>query len=807
MRLIVPGVHVGEERELSSSEDDPGRLGSDAPGDQDGLVPRPSIPPVLLFGLAFWAGTAISYELLCGASSQVMVLVSLFGVIFGVLFFLGSFKVLGRVPLAMLVVAGLLLGCGNGGFGGFRLVLPELPTYVSDAHFALTEDVSFGEFSSSGTAVMILGDGQRIPVRVSTTENLETLSGRVILGSGSVQEPDDDWRLSYWNKGVVASVKLNTFQEVEGQGAGSVVRDLRKSCLGALRGFDSQGAILLQAILLGYREDLQGSELYQAVKVDGLAHLVAVSGAHLVIVCSLVTLLLSKIPVHRRWVVLLQLAFLVTYLILTAFPASAVRAAIMSSFSLIAFTVGRRTYSLAALGLCICIMVGLDPVCSVSLSFLLSASAVLGIALVGKLMTSWATCMVPGFPSGVVDAACLTVSSNVLTLPLCAAWFSQISLICILSNVIAAPCFALFCIGGTVCLILAVSGFSFGLSVMVLLANWFCKLLELLACIPFAAVACNIPKLPALALGIGALIALWVLWPRPTQIRGFILCGACVLISAAICVAPPLLHGNEIVMLDVGQGDAFVLRSGSRAVLVDTGTQDSKLIEGLARNGITSLDAVLITHPDDDHCGSLKALSGLIPVRGALVANDLLTCSCESCSSLREELGQVVGRENVVGLRLGQSFSWGAFRAKVLSPEHFEDEGGNGDSLVLHVTWDTNKDSRADGYALFTGDAESQKLDELLASGRLPDVDVLKVGHHGSKVAVDGETLGTLSPSISLISVGKGNRYGHPSNEALTLLNSAASRIYRTDRCGDVVCKLHDNEIQVSSMRRDDDLD
>ena len=99
---------------------------------------------------------------------------------------------------------------------------------------------------------------------------------------------------------------------------------------------------------------------------------------------------------------------------------------------------------------------------------------------------------------------------------------------------------------------------------------------------------------------------------------------------------------TEIVMLDVGQGDAFLLKSEKKTMLVDTGNQPSKLLAGLAQNGVVSLDAVLITHPDDDHCGALESLKGVVGIDKIIVANgtlaskednpkELLRCVAKTC--------------------------------------------------------------------------------------------------------------------------------------------------------------------------------
>ena len=102
---------------------------------------------------------------------------------------------------------------------------------------------------------------------------------------------------------------------------------------------------------------------------------------------------------------------------------------------------------------------------------------------------------------------------------------------------------------------------------------------------------------------------------------------------------------------------------------------------------------------------------------------------------------------------------------------------------------------------LFTGDAEAQQLDEIISEHGLADLDILKVGHHGSKNALTEEQVQRLSPAIALISVGERNRYGHPASEIVSILEDSGTRIMRTDSDGDVSCKFDDEGIAVETLR------
>ena len=327
------------------------------------------------------------------------------------------------------------------------------------------------------------------------------------------------------------------------------------------------------------------------------------------------------------------------------------------------------------------------------------------------------------------------------------------------------------------------------------------ELVRLLAAVPHAAIPVSVPVPASLAFLAALSAVLWLAWPR-LRLRAalaFAAAGCCA--AAFAFVLAPRMAGDEIVMLDVGQGDAFVVRSRGAAVLVDTGNQERLLREALARHGVYRLDAVLVTHGDDDHMGALASLAGVVEVQRVLVAQDALTCECRSCENLIEAARSLVGDQKVEGVRMGDVLQVGAFELSVAWPERFSDEGGNADSVCLVADADLDDDGAPDWRALFTGDAEHDQLRALIDEGRVGSVDIYKVGHHGSRNALDDEEAAVLAPRIALVSAGAGNRYGHPTQETLDRLSAVGSAIYRTDEQGDVSCKLTGDRIEVATLR------
>ena len=247
-----------------------------------------------------------------------------------------------------------------------------------------------------------------------------------------------------------------------------------------------------------------------------------------------------------------------------------------------------------------------------------------------------------------------------------------------------------------------------------------------------------------------------------------------------------------IQFIDVGQADAALVQSNGHYMLIDGGNRgDSDTIYAvLERNQIDTLDAVISSHTHEDHCGGLPA---------AFNATNVSNFYYDGSSATSKIWSTVMDNVKAEGItpivpNTGDNFMLGDAKVEFVNiPGDYEDENDN--SLVVKITY-------GDTSFLFTGDASHDaEIAMTEANPDILDVDVLKVGHHGSDTATSYPFLRAVMPEIAVISVGEGNSYGHPTEEVLSRLEDAEVEIYRTDQLGDIIVQSNGTQIAVSAEK------
>ena len=237
-----------------------------------------------------------------------------------------------------------------------------------------------------------------------------------------------------------------------------------------------------------------------------------------------------------------------------------------------------------------------------------------------------------------------------------------------------------------------------------------------------------------------------------------------------------LLH---IYYVDVGQADSTIITCDDDVLMIDGGNvADSQLIFSILRNTlhIEHINCMIATHPHEDHVGGLAAALNACSVDRLLTpVLEYDTKAFHSMMKYAEKQGTIVEIPAV-----GDSFMIGSARVDILGPLRFY-ENNNDKSIVCRITHGENT-------FLFGGDAEWTSEHDLVDSGVDLSADVLKVNHHGSDTSTSYVFLRAVMPKYAVISVGKGNSYGHPSEIVLSRLRDAGAKVFRTDELGSIEC-------------------
>ncbi len=251
------------------------------------------------------------------------------------------------------------------------------------------------------------------------------------------------------------------------------------------------------------------------------------------------------------------------------------------------------------------------------------------------------------------------------------------------------------------------------------------------------------------------------------------------------CGVPDAGEGPELLLLDVGQGDAVLIKDGERVLLVDGGGDFAgrALVPALAAEGIWRLDGMVVSHPDRDHCGGLRVLAEFFPVRKVYSA----VFPWDEGSECGQWLTAARRRGQHHPLVPGDHLAVGRWRLEILHPppsgdleSRRKDRKENDRSLVLVATAPGGR------RVLLTGDIEAAAERRLLGNPEVLACDVLKVAHHGSQTSSTAPFLAAARPRLALVSSGRDNPYHHPSSKVVRRLERAGIRILRTDYHGRV---------------------
>jgi len=651
--------------------------------------------------------------------------------------------------------------------------------------------------------------------------------------TGNLQTPphlDDFDYPAYLARQGVYSTMLYPEIEIVGKGAGSKplqwLYSLRNDLSRTLtRTLPEPQASLAQAILLGKRDNLP-PQLGTDFSETGTSHLLAISGLHLSIVTGILLIIGIWLFGRRRNIyVWLALGAIWLYALLVGMNPPILRAAIMASLFLTATLLGRQRSAFTSLAFAAAIMIGINPQILWTASFQMSFAAMTGLIFIFPPLQSMGRKAVNvtlgddgiavSIVSIVTDSFSVTLGAIIAVWPVIAYHFGIISLDTLPATFFALPALPIIIVTtvltagvGLVALPIA-QGIGwlawFFLSYML----WVVKCFAILPPSPI-----EVDSVSPILIWTYYLILVAAIWliNNPRKLASFVPGATSKLISGISkssglatrlpgkWIIPPLLVTAIVVsltttltpddnlhvsFLDVGQGDAILIRKGNQDVLVDGGPDPRAISLELGKKlpfWDRTIELVILTHPSADH------VTGLVEVLHRYNVGQVLYPGLEFQSGIYDEWLDLLNEKNVecTFAQAGQQIMLtDEVTIEVLNPQTppLTDTQSDIDNncVILRI-------SIGEVSFLLTADAMWEAELELITSRANVTSTVLKVAHHGSKTSTSPEFLAVVSPQVAVISVGEDNPYGHPTDEVRDRLieQLGPANIYRTDLHGTI---------------------
>lgn len=539
---------------------------------------------------------------------------------------------------------------------------------------------------------------------------------------------------------------------------------------------EEQGGIL-SAMLLGEKQ-MVSPEIKELYQKNGIAHVLAISGLHVSFIGMSIYRFLRKMGAGFTVSGIIGILVLTMYTCMIGFSISVFRAYIMLLFRIGADITGRVYDMATALAVAAAITVSYQPLYLTDASFWMSYLAIVGILLGVPCLQ-----ILVSVEHVRIKKYYASIAINIFLFPILLWFYYEISTYSFVWNIFAIPLTTViigFGLVGSICASFCPPVARLFFQVCKICLSLMTKMSEAGSELPGFRLVLGKPegwKMIFFYVWLGSMLVYTLQKKR----KSFLLL-ACGIFCILLFFYRPS-KGMEVVMLDVGQGDCFLVKSpNGNAYLVDGGSSDVNQVGKyriepcLKSLGVGRLTSVFVSHGDLDHCNGIREL--LQRQKFGVRIDCLVLPEQYKAEDMLMELAQIANEQDiqVTIFKEGMGFQEGEVWWKSIQGDGSENEG----SMVLELRYKNFE-------MLFTGDVEGEGEKDLI--GRLRKrYDVLKVAHHGSKNGTTEQFLEKVSPSISFVSAGEQNRYGHPHAETVMRLKNCGSVIYGT--CGNGAVRL-----------------
>ena len=530
----------------------------------------------------------------------------------------------------------------------------------------------------------------------------------------------------------------------------------------------------LYMFILGNKTYLD-DEIYDTYKSNGIVHLFALSGMHVTFLLSFINLLFKRIndKIYNIFIFI----FLLIYLMLVNFCPSFLRAVIFQMLLIIKNKVKMNIDNIWLFLISVSLILFVFPYYILNIGFIYSSVICFGLFYNDKSSNNY-----------IKNALITSIICLLFSLPITVNLNYEINILTILLNVIYIP---------------IVTFIIYPLSVITLFLPIFSSILSILLqglenmsyLTSMLKINIIIPKISIILIIVYYVVLL--LFVKKSLKR----CAVYLIIIVIICKIIPYFDSNLYInVLDVNQGDSILIKTNNhkKTILIDSGgvisyktekwknrnknySYSNTLISYFKSLGIKIIDYMIITHGDFDHMGETINLVNNFKIEKVIF-------NCGEFNDLEKELIKVLDKKRIKYYSCIKELNIDNNKLYFLQTKEYDNENDN--SNVIYT--------KLDGYKfMFMGDAGIEKENDILDKYNISDIDVLKIGHHGSKTSSSKEFIDEINPKYSVISVGKNNRYGHPNKEVLN--NLEYSKIYRTDQDGSIMFKIKNNRLTIET--------
>ncbi len=549
---------------------------------------------------------------------------------------------------------------------------------------------------------------------------------------------------------------------------------------------------LLVGILIGEKTKIP-ENIIENFSISSLSHILATSGTHISYIILGITYLLLKSKIPKRTSYFLINLILIFFMFIVGFTASVVRASIMGILLISSKIVYRKPDVLTSMAISLIITLSYNPFSIQDIGLELSYLGTLGIVILNRPIKNYIINKLPKIPKQIIEIVSVTVSAQILIIPILILKFNTVSLTFILSNIIAIPITGIIILYGYINILVGIFAIKVANKMSIIL-NILLKIIisisNIISKLPFSKILIPTPNI--------IYILLYYLIILNFQKEKYlkILLITLILILSINVVYNIFPQQLEIHIVDVGQGDCqLIITPNGKAMIIDGGEKENVLLEYLLDKQIMKIDYMMISHFDSDHCYNL------IEVLENLKINNLIVSRQIEETELFNRIIKICQQNgtNVIIVEAGKEINIDKeIKLKILWPTRDINEINsiNNNSIVARMEY--NQFSM-----LFTGDIEETVENRLIEiySKELLNTTVLKVAHHGSETSSNEGIIKLIAPKISVIGVGKDNKFGHPNKEVIRRIEEQNSQLFRTDLNGEITIKVNKKgRIKINCM-------